>query len=335
MLAAPAPALLYRVTDLGELPFYSQTVQAVGINDFGTVCGQTLGGGGGFNFVWDRQNGIRRLGPALFFAMTGDSGRMNNLGQIVGWTRWPVDGRVTGHQPFVWSPTGGYRILPRLPGRLGGEPTGINDLGQIVGYSIGDPVKAWLWDPSTGLTDLGALEQGAGSSASDINVAGTVAGHSNVLVRNTYRGRAIRWTRAGGMENLGLLSGYDDSAASDINDEGAIVGYCLKLGLPDRSFVVRLGGTMESLGQVAGQSANDAEAINDRGEVVGMTFGFHYQSVFLYRPGEGMYDLKDLLESGSRGWSFINAPDINSSEAIVGMGMIDGHQHGYIAERID
>ncbi len=95
---------------------------------------------------------------------------------------------------------------------------------------------------------------------------------------------------------------------------------------------------MESLGRVAGQLANEAEAINDHGEVVGTTFGFGYQSIYVYRPGEGMSDLKQLLAEGSRDWSFINATAINNHGAIVGSGFTNGHlgmQHAFIAERVD
>ncbi len=142
-LAGVSSALLYRVTDLGVLPFDSQTVQATGINDLGMVCG-TTDNSGGPTFIWDRQSGLTRLGPDFNREMQGVTGRMNNRGQIVGWTEWFAHGHITGYQPFVWSHDTGYKILPTLNGY--GIAVGINDLGQVVGYADGAPTKAWLWD---------------------------------------------------------------------------------------------------------------------------------------------------------------------------------------------
>src|SRR4051812_18358052 len=50
---------------------------------------------------------------------------INNLGHVVG---------DSSKGPFLWTPEGGYKFIPSLPGGYN-YPTALNNSDQVVGYS--------------------------------------------------------------------------------------------------------------------------------------------------------------------------------------------------------
>ncbi len=77
-------------------------------------------------------------------------------------------------------------------------------------------------------------------------------------------------------------------------------------------------GTMTYLG------LGDARAINDSGQVVGSSG----VNAFLWQNST-MTDLNTLISTDS-GWVLIKATDINEIGQIVGSGMINGENHGFL-----
>ena len=115
-------------------------------------------------------------------------------------------------------------------GILGGSSswaTGINDAGQVVGYSTtaSFDYHAFVWTASGGMRDLGTLG-GAWSEATSINDAGHVTGYSYTASVDYH---AFMWTPGGSMRDLGTLGGAD-SLATGINDAGQVVGYSTTAG---------------------------------------------------------------------------------------------------------
>ena len=174
-------AALYTQTtgpiNLGALPGDVGS-EAYGINDSGVVVGESFNDipsglgpyGTDHAFVWvpTTPNGtvgsmIALPAPDAPYDLSCGADAINDLGQIVGWAG--QEGDWGGEYAFLWSPAtpGGttYSItkLGSPPGEGVVEPSGINDLGQIVGsYNIEIPVRpSSFYSPGGGWVDLDSL----------------------------------------------------------------------------------------------------------------------------------------------------------------------------------
>jgi probable HAF family extracellular repeat protein len=196
--------------------------QAYAINDAGEVAGHVTvaAGGGPHAAIW------RARVPTDLQAASGGEGfawDINNHGEVIG--TFYTDFNGSGSQgSFTWTQASG---LQPLGGSLdGGEALGINDNGQIVGWSPpepGQPMVAYLWENGT-KQFLGALG-GPGSVAMAITEQGVVVGRADLpRTRRGWPMAAFRWTGTGGMENLGKTASYDLAWAHDANDAGVVVG---------------------------------------------------------------------------------------------------------------
>jgi probable HAF family extracellular repeat protein len=110
-------------------------------------------------------------------------------------------------------------------GTLGGSEanaTGINDRGQVVGYSntTTGAIHAFLWEDGT-MTDLGTLPGGIQSQAYAINSRGQIVGGGSDASGDM---RAVRWEDST-IVDLGTLPGGRLSQALAINNRGQVVGY--------------------------------------------------------------------------------------------------------------
>ena len=120
----------------------------------------------------------------------------------------------------------------------------INNSGQIVGKSdaVGGGRHACLWDPVSGIQDLGTL--GGDSSARAINDLGQVTGVSN--------GQAFWWQSGSAMQ--GIYSGD----GKDINNNGQVIVFGQQSGVwssaPGFTDIPELEEVLaiNNLGQVAG-----------------------------------------------------------------------------------
>src|SRR5262249_978372 len=113
--------------------------------------------------------GLRDLGTLGGYPATGSQARaINRSGQVVGWGEQRIVGATgvyyTMMHGYVWdSATGAYTPLGTLPGHGGGQATGINDAGQVIGTCGGFipqprsssyvPSDAYLWQNGQ-MTDL-------------------------------------------------------------------------------------------------------------------------------------------------------------------------------------
>ena len=251
-LGAVAPPFsdVFYSTWCEEFPFYG-----TGINDLSQVVGDVgLYGTYQWAFQWTKTRGLTVFGgswpPAFVNAIS-------NTGQIVGQNSQDVTDPLT---IFLGHATSWKNGIATDLGTLGGaadmgypmgyssSANGVNDLGQIVGWSTTEaipqsfygwegpsPVHAILWLTSGGMRDLGTLPGDTFSAASKINFFGQVIGISGNTVafndvdnRFEVIGRPFIWSERGGIQGLNDListsSGWALNSATGINIWGQIVG---------------------------------------------------------------------------------------------------------------
>jgi probable HAF family extracellular repeat protein len=276
LLLSPTQAcaqIKYSVTDLGDLPGVGlNAVEATGINNSGQVvgfCGYSAG------FLTE-----------VYHAFLYSGGQMQDLG-----------------------------ILSTLPFRDSSYATGINNAGQVVGYSFqAGLIQSWngafLYSGGQ-MQDLGNLLNnpliGQGAAANGINNTGQIVGWS--VTGDGSTSHAFLYS-GGQMQDLGTIGGTDlNSSAIGINDSGQVAGDSYTAGGAEHAFLYS-GGKMQDLGTLGGTSST-AIAINNAGQVVGLsTTAGGAQDVFLYSAGQ----MQDLNLSGP-------VPDpvgINDAGQIVG-----------------
>ncbi|MFN0183456.1 MAG: hypothetical protein ACKVQR_06510, partial [Aquabacterium sp.] len=101
---------------------------------------------------------------------------INDLGQVTGFAL-----RSDGNsRAFIWQRGTAMRDLGVIAGHAGSVGSGINNLGQVVGYSDingdGTAYRAIRWTAATGLQVLAQPAPYNGSLASGINDAGQIVG---------------------------------------------------------------------------------------------------------------------------------------------------------------
>jgi probable HAF family extracellular repeat protein len=311
------------VTDLGSGPGGGYASR---INDAGQVVGVFYGATGlGSAFLYDG-NHLTDLGSLVSSYASSMGGlpsyasaavSINGSGQVVGYYQVNLS---IGLIPNTFLYSGG-KITSLTPLS---SVNGINDAGQIIGYSFGHAV---LYDGGK-MTNLGTFGGGY-SSAAAINSSGQVVGLSYInLTGDTH---AFLYS-GGKMTDLGTLPGFSRSQANDINASGQIVGTASTsqgVNGPSRAFLDS-GGKLTDLGTLSGAGDSHANGINSLGQVVGGS-GSH---AFLFSNGK-MTDLNSLIAASS-GWQLIDATAINNKGHIVGQALdVYGSAHVVLLTPMD
>jgi probable HAF family extracellular repeat protein len=246
--------------------------------------------------------------------------RINDAGAITGLSH------TAGGYPhaFVF---GGVTLtdLGTLGGRNSSVGSGINAAGHVVGTasnfgSVASSV-GFFWNGST-MTQLPFV--GAGSAARDINDSGTIVGTSTV---STGRLHAFVYA-AGVMSDLGTLPSDTDSAASRLNNAGIIVGYS-QSAAAQPSAVRWTGGAISNLGGLPGGAWSQASDVNAAGVVVGGAKSSTGVLRAVRWAGGSIADLNTEIAPGS-GWELKSATAINDNGWIVGLGVYNGVDRGFL-----
>jgi probable HAF family extracellular repeat protein len=211
-------------------------------------------------------------------------------------------------QAFIWDSANGLRAL----GSLGGDSyaTGINDSGQVVGYSyLSDQftTHSFIWTEASGMVDIGG-PGGFESIALAINSAGNICG----LGTDTQnRQVAFYWTPSGG------FNVFTNGGAYGINNHNEVTGQFPIGGTANHAFV--WSPTMRrplDVGTLAGGSNSYGDGINNLRHVTGFaddsTGAFQ---AFAWKRGRGFLPLGFVPRSTNTG-----GYGINDRDEIVGAG---------------
>ena len=175
-----------------------------------------------------------------------------------------------------------YRVQP-ITGLV--LPAALNDVGQVVGMTVGADhrLHAAVWSNGT-VTDLGMLGcrdsvSICQSRARGINDLGQIVGDSNADdMFSPYHPHAFLWS-AGAMTPLPEL-GPEWSSATDINDNGVIVGYGRASFDYEEHGWVNSDGRLTPIGN-SGEPSR-AYAVNEKDQVAGsIRIGSSSQGFFL------------------------------------------------------
>lgn len=294
------------------------------INNSGLIVGQLVvpvPGGAPLAAHWRAENG----GWTPEGLSIGEALAVNNHGHIAG-----LRYSDTSRQAVAWRGlpySGASTSLGQLPGSPptpvinGAVAAGINDRGQIVGYSdsaLG--VRAFVWNNGS-MTDLGTLG-GANSAAAAINNAGTVVGYADTafgVLPGVPLSAPTVW-RNGVATSLGGPE-FSSGSAFAINNHELVVGRIDSAGGAQGRAFVHDGKALVYLEQARGVAGTgwrlrDARGVNDRGQIVGWGVnGAGQERAFLmtltdteWRAGSGAWD-------DAQQWSFNVAPGATAIRA--------------------
>ncbi len=249
--------------------------------------------------------------PTPWYA--GVANDVNNLGQVVGWSR-----KSDLPNPRTWH---GYLWENGMRTDLGtlqndwSIATRINDMGLVVGYSELEEGSGLLYGfrwSNGAMTQLPVLGTNTNNGANDVNAQGDAVGWSGAV--NDVR--PVFYPASGGVLDLGSLGGTDSSAFA-MNDAGDAVGYSYTPGNQSRHAFVYKDGFLRDLNERipadSGWELIAATGINDAGRIVG--YGCKdstvvppsacrdangsdtFRRAFLLTPVPSIEDLEDLVIS--------------------------------------
>jgi len=178
--------------------------------------------------------------------------------------------------------------LGTLPGDTSSVATGLNNRGDVVGWSNGPGgYRGFVYTPAEGLTPLAGLPNRARAFPRDINDHGDIVGTADA--GGVDLGHAVRW-RNGVPQDLGTLPTGPYSAGWGINSFGDVVGESSTQvnGINvQHAFIYTDATGMVDLTPTADSAV--ARDINDAGQVTGYRAGGSYRA-FRWQSGQ-MQDL--------------------------------------------
>ncbi|MBX3115029.1 MAG: DUF3466 family protein [Fimbriimonadaceae bacterium] len=256
---------------------------------------------------------ITDLGTAPGGTASRIGNSVNDQGKVVGQGL-----NSPGARAFYYQGGSGTIDIGTLPNGQNAIAFGINNSGQVIGWSTTSPgfdgtTTAFIWDSVNGMQSLGYLPGVINSSfAYGINDSGKVVGSSRA---GTSGGHAFVWDSVNGMVDIGALPGGGDSSqAYSINNPGVVVGDSV-VGSARIGFIWDGVNGMQSIGTLSAiNQASTAYDINDSGKVAGVSkTDANVNHAMIWDGVNGMIDIHSGLVSSE-------AHSINNQGQVVGFG---------------
>lgn len=239
------------------------------INNTGQLVGSWGEIGGKLHALLGNQNTITDLGS--FNGITGDNlaNGINDLGQVVGVTTITkeIGQSQSITQYFGWLWENGIKTGLNSPNNPSFYPLKINNLGQILGLSYGQPFDNFRPDAVI-LTPNKVIKLPV-LNPNDINNIGQVVGSSEK--------EAVLWSDSHvfGLGFLGSGSNVNTySVARSINDLGQVVGLSTISQISPLTHAFLWDGQLEDINNLiasdSGWELTDALDINNKGQIVGI-----------------------------------------------------------------
>jgi probable HAF family extracellular repeat protein len=303
----------YRVTFLPSLGGFR--INPHSLNDLGQVVGVAETPAHMFYmFLWDKENGFRKLGR---YDQPAHVGRLwiDDAGQIAGTVTDP-----NGHRrAFLRDGDGDIRMVETF----GGDHStthAMNNRGQLVGYAenAAHEQRAFIWDRQAGLRRIGTLG-GDQSMALSVNDLGQIAGWSLTTEGQSH---LFMWDPLEGVTDLGPTGTGPPRCL--INNRGFVVrSFDTPAGKTHFRTWTREGGARD-LDFVAGESGepcalNDANQFLIRGKptdfkLFGRTLR-RRQECYLWDPNDGIIPLAERVPIGNL--TYLKVTDLNNKGCIT------------------
>ena len=295
------------LTDLGA------GVIPTAINNVGQVAGQT----NGTAFRW--ANGtlapLGTLGGAQSYAND-----LNDSGVVVGWARDSA-GKM---KSFRWGRIAGPMENLDSSVVFEGAAEGINNEGQVVGWRTnGNAVRSTLWDPANATFLTGEIIFGSfNHKLIDINNSGEAVGLT--LTEDRASDEGFYWD-GDDITDITTQIGSNYFPYAGINDNRIAAG--ARGGASYYVYPDTFTSSIPTLHPLDTES--ESFGLNDLNIVVGRSGakGFLYDI-----DAEKLYDANSFQTVGAPFDSITRLTDINNSNAFVGVGLINGIEHGLYGE---
>lgn len=333
-------ALLTALADIGVV---GEDANVTGLNAAVEVVGNLNPQGlstGGYPFLLEPDGTFDDLGNLPGYSQTNATG-INSEGDVIGYSSTPDFGSGDPLDLAFLDVNGVMTSLGTLESNsyTESEALGVNDSGQVVGWSVitGGVDRAFLYSDGQ-MTDLGTLGSAnvtGTSMANGINNSGEIVGNTWVDSGSGPGSQQAFLDVNGVMTALGIPVGTR-SNANAINSSGQIVGSSgdpsLGASNPVQHAILWNNGTATDLGTLAGFSYAEATSINDSGVIVGDAYNGSEPDkghAFIYENGV-MTDVNSLLPAADSGWVLNSATQIDNADEICGLGTYQNQIHGYV-----
>jgi uncharacterized membrane protein len=317
----------------------AEGIFGTGVSADGSVVIGNAGTGGGhlMGFRWDVAQGVAgfsNMPPGIAFPYDSTASAISADGNVV------VGIGETG--PYHYNATTGVRTNITGVAFKGESTFGVSQDGGIVvgGQAGNEPITAWKWTPSGGVTLLDGLQDATAVSADGSVVGGQIANN-----------RAAVWTSAGVVELQrntypSAVTAISADGTKLVGAEGAIATTYLMnedqyFAPSGRATLWSLDGTLQYLATDEIGKFSMANGISPDGSLIVGTMGIEGDNLsrqgMLWTETLGMVSLQNLLVSqgvtGLEGWTLSQAFSVSGDSSgynIVGYGIHDGAKEGFL-----